>query len=564
MHRCNIGPARVWILRLREANEPLSVQVEAKPDDEDVSSGRKTGTEETEDPHATTEVISNDAKDVPASLIQGEKIEGPEEEKASADQPSEVEAPPSVQDRSGVGDEGLSGGATKEDEEESHNEEEKQENGPECDGEEEELRRECSSMLSQRQTEDQTSRRVDENSESLFNGPEKPSPGTGQQLEPPGDITSDPGVSDRAEETSRLPPTDLASAPGGSPDPPTCSVPLKDDGDDGSSAGAGPESGISSLAVSPDVEAHMMEALELDPQTEAPDHLYADDAVLSVVEDQVTQVIFGSVQSCSSQMFHSESIHWTRHQTLVANEDMFGHEIEDSYHRAIDQFAAQVSIGVGGLTEHLTNIRSSLTSMEPKEKRSIKDDSEMEADFERTEISIMEATMDHNEWITDGAAPVPPWLTHSPLDPPKPSQVPSDQSSAPQASAADVPPPPDVHQLFADEIMEHYKKVVAVQPMPQNVNITFKVHYSTQSPYQTVAITGDQPELGNWKEFIPLEKVREGHWSTVVSLPTERHVEWKFVLLDKGEVCRWEECGNRLLDTGVGDDVVVHKWWGLV
>lgn len=548
------------------------MQVELKPDDGDVSSGRKPGREEkTEDPHATTEVISKDAEDVPASLVhpsKGEKIEGPEEEKVSADQPSEVEAPPSVQDRSGVGDEGLSGGATKEEEEEeSHNEERKQENGPVCDGEEEEeeLRRECSSLLSQRQTGDQTSPRVDENSESFFNGPEKPPPETGRELEPPGDLTTDPGVSDRAEETSRLPPTELASAPGASPDmfpdPPTCSVPPQkdDDGDGGSSAGAGAESGISSLAVSPDIEAHMMEAMEADPQTEAPDRLYADDAVLSVVEDQVTQVIFGSVQSCSSQMFHSESIHWTQRQTLVANEDTFGHEIEDSYHRAIDLFAAQASI-----SQHLTDIRRSLTSVEPKEKRSIKEDSEMEVDYERTEISIMEATMDHNEWITDGAAPVPPWLTHSPLDPPKPTQVPSDQSPAPQASAADVPPPPDVHQLFADEIVDHFKKVVAVQPMPQNVNVTFRVHYSTQSPYQTVAVTGDQPELGSWKEFIPLEKVREGHWSAVVSLPSERSMEWKFVLLDKGEVCRWEECGNRLLDTGVGDDVVVHKWWGLV
>uniref|UniRef100_A0A7N6AZA4 CBM20 domain-containing protein n=1 Tax=Anabas testudineus TaxID=64144 RepID=A0A7N6AZA4_ANATE len=97
---------------------------------------------------------------------------------------------------------------------------------------------------------------------------------------------------------------------------------------------------------------------------------------------------------------------------------------------------------------------------------------------------------------------------------------------------------------------ENSKKVVAVQPMPQSVNVTFRIHYLTCSPYQTVAVTGNQQELGNWKEFIPLER--------------KSHVEWKFVVLDKGEVCRWEECGNRLLETGFGDDLIVHKWWGLL
>ncbi|KAI3361671.1 hypothetical protein L3Q82_002038 [Scortum barcoo] len=112
--------------------------------------------------------------------------------------------------------------------------------------------------------------------------------------------------------------------------------------------------------------------------------------------------------------------------------------------------------------------------------------------------------------------------------------------------------------------MENNKKVVAVQPMPQNVNVTFRIHYFTQSPYQTVAVTGDQQELGNWKGFIPLERAKDGHWAKVISLPAESHVEWKFVVVDKGEVCRWEECGNRFLDTGCGEDLLVHKWWGLV
>ena len=100
--------------------------------------------------------------------------------------------------------------------------------------------------------------------------------------------------------------------------------------------------------------------------------------------------------------------------------------------------------------------------------------------------------------------------------------------------------------------------------MPQNVSVTFRIHYITHSPYQTVAVTGNQRELGNWKEFIPLERAKDGNWATVVSLPTESHVEWKFVVVDRGEVCRWEECSNRLLDTGCGEDLVVHKWWGFL
>uniref|UniRef100_A0A673B5Q3 Starch-binding domain-containing protein 1 n=1 Tax=Sphaeramia orbicularis TaxID=375764 RepID=A0A673B5Q3_9TELE len=114
------------------------------------------------------------------------------------------------------------------------------------------------------------------------------------------------------------------------------------------------------------------------------------------------------------------------------------------------------------------------------------------------------------------------------------------------------------------ESTESTRKVVAVQPMPQNVNVTFRVHYLSQSPHQTVAVTGNQQELGSWKGFIPLEKAKDGYWSCVVSLPAESHVEWKFVVLDKGKVCRWEECGNRLLDTGFGDDLLVHKWWGFL
>lgn len=445
-------------------------------------------------------------------------------------------------------------------------ESQKQGNRPGCDEEDEEeaLSRDCtvssheerkrsnmsvpaaeasdagSSPPCQRQEADEISQRVDETSESLIHGPNEE-------------------------------PSHLRSAPDGAP-PPVGDLRLlseqlekkKDDEDAASSAGA--ESGISSLAVSPDVEAdgNIFPVNGGDPPPEAANSLSGS----SVVTEQLTELT--SFQSCT-QMFHSESVRWTHQRSSTVNEDMFGHELEDRYHSYYDQFAAQIAV-----SEQLAagaDIRTSVTSVqvvETTEKTSIsvkkeEEDSETEVDQERTEISIMEATMDTNEWITDGNAPLLPWMAPNPLDQPQPNQLPSDESPASEVPP-DVPPSTEAPQngtLFTDESMEHYKKVVAVPPMPQNVNVTFRVHYHTQSPYQTVAVTGDHPELGNWKEFIPLEKVKEGHWSTVVSLPTESHVEWKFVLLDKGEVCRWEECRNRLLDTGLGDDVVVHKLWGL-
>lgn len=351
--------------------------------------------------------------------------------------------------------------------------------------------------------------------------------------------------------------------------------------DDLSSAAVGEESGISSLAVSPDLQDDGTEfgmnvgdstqpALDFDPQTAAQNNLYANDAVLSV-KDETTDVTFRSYTSSHSQTFHSEHIHWTHYETLAANEDTFGHEIEDSYHKVMDEFASEIALSVTSFTSDLnalTDIKTSVTSVEVveiKEKTSVraenKDESaeEKEVEYERTEISIMEATMDNNEWITDSNYQVLPWM--------KINQHPFDGCcTATVTTGSEIPPSSEVRQTsslsLADENMENNKKVVAVQPMPQNVNVTFCVHYHSKSAYQTVAVTGNQPELGNWKEFIPLEKAKDGHWITVVSLPVESHVEWKFVLLDKGEVSRWEECGNHLLDTGCGDDLLVHKWWG--
>lgn len=182
--------------------------------------------------------------------------------------------------------------------------------------------------------------------------------------------------------------------------------------------------------------------------------------------------------------------------------------------------------------------------------------------------------MDNNEWITDGNYQVLPWMNFSAtsfsqipskLDPPTTDAHHPFSFTDDTSIETDIPPEASqTSALSLEESLDSSKKVLAVQPMPQNVNVTFCIHYLTHSPYQKLAVTGNHEELGNWKEFIPLEKSKDGHWSTVIGLPAESHVEWKFVVLDKGGVCRWEECGNRFLETGYGDDLIVHKWWGIL
>lgn len=342
--------------------------------------------------------------------------------------------------------------------------------------------------------------------------------------------------------------------------------------DDISSLGVDEESGISSLAVSPDVQdaGHefgvsvgemLLPVMDTKQQTTTQNSLFADDVALSVVKEEYT----------ARQILD---------QSSAVNEDTFGHEIEDCYHREMDQFAAQIAVRLTRYaddTKTHIDLQATIETVEIKErtgvrsdmKQDAKEEKEEEEDQERTEISIMEATMDNNEWITESSYQVLPWLNVSGQESSKTNQLPVNEFfTGTEATRSENPSSAEVKDTSSlpptDENTENNKKVVAVQPMPQNVSVTFRVHYFTQSPYQTVALTGNQQELGNWKEFIPLDRAKDGHWATVVSLPAESHVEWKFVVLEKGEVCRWEECGNRLLDTGVGDDLLVHKWWGLM
>ncbi|XP_005068197.2 starch-binding domain-containing protein 1 [Mesocricetus auratus] len=102
----------------------------------------------------------------------------------------------------------------------------------------------------------------------------------------------------------------------------------------------------------------------------------------------------------------------------------------------------------------------------------------------------------------------------------------------------------------------------AVSLEAQQVSIQFQVHYNTSSDVQFIAVTGDHENLGGWTRYVPLHYCKDGLWSHSVFLPVDTVVEWKFVLVENREVTRWEECSNRLLQTG-HEAKVVHGWWGI-
>ncbi|MBN3279483.1 STBD1 protein, partial [Polyodon spathula] len=96
--------------------------------------------------------------------------------------------------------------------------------------------------------------------------------------------------------------------------------------------------------------------------------------------------------------------------------------------------------------------------------------------------------------------------------------------------------------------------------MPQNVSVSFRVHYITCSPFQLIAVTGNHRELGNWENYVPLRQDKDGFWCNSITLPADVKMEWKFVMVENGKIKRWEECLNRCLETT--HDIQAHKWWG--
>ncbi|XP_007495811.1 starch-binding domain-containing protein 1 isoform X2 [Monodelphis domestica] len=108
------------------------------------------------------------------------------------------------------------------------------------------------------------------------------------------------------------------------------------------------------------------------------------------------------------------------------------------------------------------------------------------------------------------------------------------------------------------EVQLKTKRVAAVS---QQVNVQFQVHYVTMSDASLVAVTGDHETLGGWHSYIPLQCGKDWFWSRSVPLPIDTTLKWKFVVVENGSIIRWEECCNRILETG-HEDKIVYKWWG--
>lgn len=194
----------------------------------------------------------------------------------------------------------------------------------------------------------------------------------------------------------------------------------------------------------------------------------------------------------------------------------------------------------------------------------------------KNEINIMEAIMDSNEWLGTGPPDTRdlPWLTQSKTGYEfkadiSSSQVPTTAGGG-QPPEEKVPPqdqidvPEDVTTAVAKEEADLLsKKVGTVMPMPQLVQVSFRVHYITNSPSQILAVTGNQQELGSWESFVPLKSVENGFWFCTISLPLDCQVEWKFILVEEGKIQRWEECENRCFAvTGQEEEIYLNKDWG--
>lgn len=192
------------------------------------------------------------------------------------------------------------------------------------------------------------------------------------------------------------------------------------------------------------------------------------------------------------------------------------------------------------------------------ERKADEDGASTEKKHERkNEISIMDAIMDNNEWLNVGGSEFRdlPWLT----------QTATSASSIEEKHAKEEKEVTLKDCLAKEDEELANKRVAPVQPLPQHVHVTFRIHYITYSSSQLVAVTGSLQELGAWESFVPLHGAKDGFWANTITLPMESQVEWKFVLVEDGKICRWEECGNRyLVLSGQDEELYLNKCWGCI
>ncbi|KAL2099685.1 hypothetical protein ACEWY4_004079 [Coilia grayii] len=203
----------------------------------------------------------------------------------------------------------------------------------------------------------------------------------------------------------------------------------------------------------------------------------------------------------------------------------------------------------------------------PVQSESSEQDAQVESKGDKTEINIMEATMDNNEWLTGNEGHGDqPWLSLS-----EGGETSSVAEGCRQDAEWDTEKSEASEEFSATyttssddgDDLAATKRVATVPPLSQTARVTFSVHYITNRPQQFLAVTGNQQELGAWQGFVALERGKDGFWANTVALPVDGQVEWKFVLVEDGKICRWEECSNRhLVLTGQEEDIHIQRWWG--
>lgn len=183
---------------------------------------------------------------------------------------------------------------------------------------------------------------------------------------------------------------------------------------------------------------------------------------------------------------------------------------------------------------------------------------------DKTEINIMEATMDNNEWLTGNESRSDcPWLSLSEGGESSSMAEESQQDVEWDTEKSEASEELSAAYTTSDDDDPAMKRVATVPPMLQMVSVTFSVHYITDAPNQLLAVTGNPQELGSWQDFVPLQRSKSGFWANTITFPVESQVEWKFVLVEDDKICRWEECSNRhLVLTGQEDNLHVQRWWG--
>jgi len=79
-------------------------------------------------------------------------------------------------------------------------------------------------------------------------------------------------------------------------------------------------------------------------------------------------------------------------------------------------------------------------------------------------------------------------------------------------------------------------------------HVTLKIRYNCE-PGEHMAVCGNIPELGQWKNFIELKWTEDNIWETKEPIKTRKnHFYYKFILMNNGQKVKFEEGVDRIAD----------------